>query len=276
MLNNEKITDLNITGIHNLKTFISILFLLVANTSFADDMRYYDIEVVIIENLSEQARASEIWPLQVNMVQAENTVQLGEPVLSDWLPQDKEIDMKLSYKKLPSKNYHLNEEVERISESKTHRVIFHTAWRQPGLDKNQALPIHFTKEVAPLIIEKDLTETQISNQIEQDSALPLLPTKEPTPAILEGILRVTLSRYLHLEAELTFKNKLPEVIKSDNPFSVLDNEQERTELEKQGVIHLKQKRRRIRSNELHYVDHPVLGILVNITRYELPEETATK
>lgn len=276
MLNNEKITDLNITGISNLKTFISILFLLLANNSFADDMRYYDVEIVVIENLSEQARASEIWPLQVNMVQAENTVQLGEPVLSEWLPQDKEIDLKLSYKKLPSKNYHLTEEVEKISESKTHRVIFHTAWRQPGLDKNQALPIHFIKEVAPLVIEEEITETQFNNQIEQDREASLLAAKEPTPSILEGILRVTLSRYLHLEAELTFKNKLPDVIKSDNPFSVLDNEQERTELEKQGVIHLKQKRRRIRSNELHYVDHPVLGILINITRYELPEETTTR
>jgi len=276
MLNNEKITDLNITGISNLKTFISILFLLLANNSFADDMRYYDVEIVVIENLSEQARASEIWPLQVNMVQAENTVQLGEPVLSEWLPQDKEIDLKLSYKKLPSKNYHLTEEVEKISESKTHRVIFHTAWRQPGLDKNQALPIHFIKEVAPLVIEEEITETQFNNQIEQDREASLLAAKEPAPSILEGILRVTLSRYLHLEAELTFKNKLPDVIKSDNPFSVLDNEQERTELEKQGVIHLKQKRRRIRSNELHYVDHPVLGILINITRYELPEETTTR
>ena len=35
---------------------------------------------------------------------------------------------------------------------------------------------------------------------------------------------------------------------------------------------IKQKRRRIRSNELHYIDHPVLGILLRITPYEKPED----
>ena len=61
-------------------------------------------------------------------------------------------------------------------------------------------------------------------------------------------------------------------MKSDNPFSVLDNEEVRSEIQKQSVIHLKQKRRRIRSSKLHYIDHPVLGILIYITRYEKPED----
>jgi len=61
----------------------------------------------------------------------------------------------------------------------------------------------------------------------------------------------------------------------DNPFSVLDNEEERNKIQQQGVIHLKQKRRRIRSNELHYVDHPVLGILVRITQYIKPEDVVS-
>lgn len=46
----------NITGINSLKVLISILFFTLANISFAEDMRYYDVEVVIIENLSETAK----------------------------------------------------------------------------------------------------------------------------------------------------------------------------------------------------------------------------
>jgi hypothetical protein len=34
------------------------------------------------------------------------------------------------------------------------------------------------------------------------------------------------------------------------------------------VYHLKQTRRRMRSRELHYLDNPVLGMLVLITPYE--------
>lgn len=253
-----------------MKTLISVLFFVLANSSFADDMRYYDIEVIVIENLSEKARTSENWPLQVNLTQAEKTVQLGQPVLSEWLPQD--IDLKSSYKVLNSSHYQLTSEVKKIAKSKTQRVIFHTAWRQPGLDKNQALPIYFKHEVAapPAIEDEESNETADNDEIVSTQK------KNTSPSILEGILRVTLSRYLHLEAELTFKNKVPDMVKSDNPFSVLDNEDVRTEIQKQGVIHLNQKRRRIRSNELHYIDHPVLGMLINITRYEKPEDKSIR
>jgi len=230
-------------------------------------MRYYDVEIVIIENLSNVSRNSENWPIQVNLVQAEKTVQLGQPVSKEWLPKD--VDLKSSYKLLKANTYQLTDKVERISESKTQRVIFHTAWRQPGLNKKQALPIYFKREVpAPAIVE-DLSN---SDQSTEDGAI----ASKSTPAILEGILRVTLARYLHLEAELTLRDKIPDIENSDNPFSVLDNQSELSEIEQQGVIHLKQKRRRIRSKELHYLDHPALGILILITPYEKPENLAAK
>jgi len=237
-------------------------------------MRYYDIEVVIIENLTDEAKNSEIWPLQVNLIQPERTVQLGQAVMSEWLPDD--VDLRASYKVLGKKHYQLTSEVEKISKSKTHRVIFHTVWRQPGLDKKLALPIHFKREIlaAPVASEDENNPTQ---NTEATSSFETTDNKPLPSSILEGLLRVTLARYLHLEAELTYQNKIPEITDTDNPFAILDNENERNEMQKQGVIHLKQKRHRIRSNELHYVDHPVLGILIRITPYEKPEKiTSTK
>ena len=250
-----------------MKTLISILFFALINSSFADDMRYYDVEIVIIENMSEEQKYSENWPIQVNLSRDEKTVKLGDPVLTEWLPEG--VDIEESYKILDSSHYNLTDEVEKISESETQRVIFHTAWRQPGLDKKLALPIYFKQEVSLPPVLEDENNTSKTQDI---------PANIKTlPSILEGILRVTLARYLHLEAELTLQEKLPEVKITDNPFSVLDNENERDKIKKQGVIHLKQDRRRIRSNELHYIDHPVLGILINITPYEKPEEqTETK
>lgn len=249
-----------------MKTLISILFFALINSSFAEDMRYYDVEIVIIENMSEEQKNSENWPLQVNLSRDEKTVELGEPVLSEWLPED--IDIEESYKVLDSSHYNLTSEVEKISESETQRVIFHTAWRQPGLDKKLALPIYFKHEVFfPPVAEDENIASQEQTQ-EQDTPENI----NKMPSILEGILRVTLARYLHLEAELTLQEKLPELKITDNPFSVLDNENERNKVKKQGVIHLKQERRRIRSSQLHYIDHPVLGILIHITPYEKPEE----
>lgn len=247
-----------------MKTLISILFFVLVNSSFADDLRYYDVEVIVIENMSEEEKNSENWPLQVNFVKDEKIVELGQPVLSEWLPEG--VDLDASYKELNSNLFQLTSEVEKLSESKSHRVIFHTAWRQPGLDKELSLPIHFIREIPATLVVEDV------KSLEQNPQQTTPANKKTTPSILEGILRVTLARYLHLEAELTFQDKLPEVIKTDNPFSVLDNENQRETIKKQGVIHMKQERRRIRSNETHYLDHPVLGIVVRITPYEKPEE----
>lgn len=260
----RKYVSTNITGNGNLKILISALFLILANSSFADDMRYYDVEIIIIENMNEEEKNSENWPIQVNLTKPEKTVELGQPILSDWLPQD--ADLKNSYKLLSAETYQLTDMVEKISESKTQRVIFHTAWRQPGLDKNTSLPVYFKREVpAPPILEVD--EDKFTQGIEK-----FVPDVDASPSILEGVLRVTLARYLHLEAELTFQNKIPEVVSSDNPFTILDNESLREKMKSQSVIHLKQKRRRIRSNELHYIDHPALGILVKMTPFIKPEE----
>ncbi|HFD33432.1 MAG TPA: hypothetical protein ENJ28_12090 [Gammaproteobacteria bacterium] len=251
-----------------MKTLISTLFFIMVNVSFADEMRYYDVEIVVIENLDEGQRASEKWPLQVNLTLPEKIITLGQPFDKEWLP--KEADSKESYKVLNSSHYQLGSEIEKIDESKKQRVIFHTAWRQPGLDKNLSLPVYFKREVPapPVLEDENQAETNLENE----------PTSEniTTPSILEGILRVTLARYLHLEAELVFQNKIPELPKSDNPFEALDNESMRKALQKQGVIHFKQKRRRIRSNELHYLDHPVLSILVRMTPYEKPENTGLR
>lgn len=252
-----------------MKVLLTTLFFIVANTGFAEDMRYYDVEIIIIENLTDAAKNAENWPLEVNLTQAEKTVQLGETVNSEWLPQD--VDLKSSFTVLSSSQYQLSEQVEKISESKKQRVIFHTAWRQPGLNKEIALPVYFKREISPAPVIEDKNAANTSNE-EASSFTDTKQEVNKMPSILEGILRVTLARYLHLEAELTLRNKLPEITISDNPFSVLDNEKERDAMQKQGVIHLKQKRRRIRSTELHYLDHPVLSILVRMTPYEKPED----
>lgn len=251
-----------------MKVLLSLLFVILANNSFAEELRYYDVEIVVIENLTDQAKNAENWPLEVNLNLPEKTVQLGEPVLNEWLPKD--VDLKSSFKLLKPASYQLTKEIKKISESKTQRVILHTAWRQPGLDKKLALPVHFKREIpAAPVIEKNNN----SNSEETSSLTNNTQQLNSRPSILEGLLRVSLARYLHLEAELTLRNKVPPATISDNPFTVLDNETDRDEIEKQSVIYLKQIRNRIRSNELHYIDHPVLALLINITPYLKPEES---
>ena len=66
---------------------------------------------------------------------------------------------------------------------------------------------------------------------------------------LSGHIGVTLGRYLHVNTHLWLQ---PDLSRDD--FAVLSES------------------RRMRSNELHYVDHPHMGVLINITPFE-PDTT---
>ena len=65
---------------------------------------------------------------------------------------------------------------------------------------------------------------------------------------LNGLVRVTRGRFLHLETDLVLNDA-----NSSTPYRI-------------------QLRRRMRSGELHYVDHPKLGILIQAERYQPASE----
>ena len=82
---------------------------------------------------------------------------------------------------------------------------------------------------------------------ERGQAVPLeLRTTDSSGALLQGTVSVALSRYLHLTADLR-------LIESEAGASMTLRET-----------------RRMRSGELHYLDHPRFGVLVRITPYEKP------
>jgi len=68
---------------------------------------------------------------------------------------------------------------------------------------------------------------------------------------LQGLLRLSRGRYLHLDTDLLLRDAA-----SSQTYRIR--------------LH-----RRMRSGELHYVDHPKLGILVQAERYEAPEPVET-
>ena len=272
-----------------MKVLLSALFFLFVSisNSFAEELRYYDVEIIVIQNQSPEAKASEHWPLEVNINKPVNTVELGMQPATEWLPID--ADYSISFNELQPEEYQLNAEIEKIAQSSSQRVIFHRAWRQPGLDDKIAMPVYFKQKVSelPLDAHSNIQPTNGSESTHLNSNMldsQMLDTAplESYSSTLEGIFRVTLSRYLHLEAELIYREKLPAVTETEylenNESFFNETINSNATDNKQGVIYLKQTRNRMKSNELHYIDHPVLGILVKITPYIKPEvdETAIK
>ncbi len=64
------------------------------------------------------------------------------------------------------------------------------------------------------------------------------------------------------------------VYRKDNnaePVNLFDTHYIDTKEERPFVYHL-QDRRRMRSSELHYLDHPIIGVIVIIRPFEVPKE----
>ncbi len=129
----------------------------------------------------------------------------------------------------------LKEKYKRVSASSEYNILFYGAWRQAGLAKDEAFEININ----------DLKNNHGSKSTNT----------------LSGKFKLILTRYLHIYSELEYLRK---------PISTTDEQLELTEISNESYP-LKS-HRRMRSKELHYIDHPLVGILIQINPVEKKEE----
>ncbi|MES9951660.1 MAG: CsiV family protein [Candidatus Thiodiazotropha sp. 6PLUC2] len=139
----------------------------------------------------------------------------------------------IAYRALPAVEKSLTEAWSIMRRSRDYRPLYHIAWRQPVTHPDRATPLYF------------------SLKPKSNSAF-----DEPLPR-LEGRIKFGVKRYLHLETDI--------LLRAENSNS----------LSEEGYgpsfrSYRMQDKRRMRSGKLHYLDHPVLGVLAIAKRYEMP------
>lgn len=134
----------------------------------------------------------------------------------------------------------LTENAESIKQSKGYRLLSHFAWRQPGLDTENATAIRVRagngfKMFIP-------NEYQIYPDFipAAQSASLSAAEREISSTVVNGTIKVRLGRFLHLDAKLVFTDT-----KLATSYRLNHN-------------------RKMRSRELHYLDNPKFGMLVKI------------
>ncbi|MEX0448288.1 CsiV family protein [Spiribacter sp. 221] len=115
----------------------------------------------------------------------------------------------LGYRQLPASQHSLGRAARRIDSREGFRVLWHTAWEQPGLGPARVQPV----------------------------ALPIQLRAEG----ISGFIRVYRQRFLHVETELRYAQ-------AEDRHWVMSTS------------------RRMRGGQQHYLDHPVLGLLVRVDR----------
>ncbi len=273
------------------------------STAGKPDPRYYSVEMIIFSYEEPDDSLSERWPENVQVELPNSYLQLYRP--SDITPEllkatQQEVQTRVKTNEqgetelvdtpvgvvplssqqradiknnrlpnffyMPKKKMQLNAQHNRLKRRNNLRVLYHEAWSMPVYDRANSTPI---------LIQGG---EQFDNLFE-----------------LEGSIEISVARYLHLDTNLYLRefeanhntnqanpadfnerlssqdssvSVLQQSTTAPNPsLALLGFRQYRVDT----IIPLKQSRR-MRSRDLHYIDNPRYGILIQLTPYNPEEE----
>lgn len=280
-----------------LTIIFSLSSLIAAASSQAETPYWYDVEVALIGYQDSQSIDHESWPEVVDKNSPEiiNGKQINDSTPWNWVDWWNEKPTKTSQfnvqrthetNKLKPLSKPFSEygpafadKMPKLENTKGMTVVWSKKWRQPIQSKQQSTSSDNTMAIAlkaPLNLTDTINKGQALDEIE-----------------INGNIHLYRSRYLHIVTELQVqhwrtladshelgknfssprssqlseKNIIPS--SSSSPLTTIDKIPLR-------AAHVNQSRR-MRSNELHYLDHPMLGILVRVTPVDYgtqPEDIA--
>lgn len=230
------------------------------------ELPWYEIELIIFTRNLQPTSLNEAWPSNPGTPDVDNARALQAGSV-----ETQSIETPEPYALLSEADFKLKTEFNRLRRSSSLKPEIHLAWRQPVTDKNSAQLLYLR---TPFAIE---AKTKIEKEVEAEIAAKAavgteiftgfeIITKTESPD-LEGTIRISVKRYLHVELDLLRHiTSLPSFVPYEQSFNSALTEQSQTDSSYRMQAH-----RRMRSNELHYIDHPLMGVLIKITPYELPK-----
>lgn len=223
------------------------------------------------------------------------------------VPADDTRDLPLAYQVLPPEQHQLTDIAAKIRRSGGRDLLLHVAWQQPTSDRQQADPVYLvegmTEPLSPVETEAagNIDPLTGADAIPSDSVMagdttrPVLRPEYASEADRDigpanprfvGTVTLSVERYLHIATELLYRR--PVIQHHPIPVSDLDLWYDRpypTLKEPQGPAYQQiaweairgfqlKESRRMRSTEIHYLDHPFMGMVVVVTPVTLPEPAA--
>lgn len=168
------------------------------------------------------------------------------------------------YEQLDSSSMQLNDALSKLNKSRDVRVIKYGAWQQ-AIEPDSTLP--------PLRI------SALTDVVQNESYY--------GETHLEGTLTIKRSRYMHIEADLfltsflfypernifdwllstsTIRHKTDSLLQAYKPDEIVLSKHSSSRIPSQ-VFRLHQSRR-LKYGEIHYLDHPAIGLIVTINKLE--------
>ena len=253
---------------------IPLLLCVVSLSGMAAD-RQFDIELIIFKRAVDAENLQESWPNQQPAIKLEQAASLEN---TEYL-ETKEVTL------LPYEEYQLTEQKEKLEQHAGYDVLLHTAWRQGDEGRASAPVFHIfagrdysekympdgSEKISPVATN---TDTGLAGIEESTIDNPLYE--------LDGKVQVYVQHYLFLEAELDLKSPSvreivledkelelasePETEETTVQFGNLEEVSPTLQVEKFLKSYRMKQKRRMRSSETHYLDHPLMGIVIQVRK----------
>ncbi|NOH70993.1 hypothetical protein F0225_06515 [Vibrio pectenicida] len=254
-----------------MKKLIPLLLLVVAMPSWAQ--RQFDIEVIIFKRALNPEQTAESWPDSLPELSMDKVGYLN----------DTNYRNRKGVTLLPSSSYKLNPQVQKLKSHAGFKILSHMAWRQGDGNRYVAPTFRikagrdfsgqFNSDGSPK--GTNLGTEIIDGVTEESISRPLYE--------LDGKLQIYVEHYLYADVQLDMRAPSTHEVKlEDTPliFTQL-SDSEQTETVQAGLmeditpkVHTEQflksyrmdQKRRMRSTETHFLDHPLLGIIIQVRR----------
>ena len=227
---------------------------------------WYQVEVIVFEQLRPDL-GGEVWFENPGLPSRSDSIDLITDVpdaagddqrtstgQGDQLPDNNGL---MPYLELPGNSLRLQRDERILKLSADYRPVLHVAWQQPGYDKDDGRAVHLEQLVESENPEDTLPPELAQIQIKEDRYAP------PEP-VIDGTIRLRTTRFLHVDVDIAyFPEKFLQTLRSQKQSAV--NPEQLLVNRNADYVRLTETRK-IKLNELHYFDHPLFGVLLQVSR----------
>ena len=223
----------------------ALIVLMTMTPAVADDTRWFEVQLLVFEHLG--GAGNEQWPADPVLPDTREAESLG-PAAD-----------RVAYARTRIEEDILPGHWKRLEDSEHYRPLLRVAWAQPGQERDDnaiALRINSEEQVEAPTYSGPWGFTM---EVAEEESEPVYR--------LDGTITVTLGRFLHLRPWLVLTEApddedAVDVGQTDSLTPLWMDEDQRLQR------YVLKESRRMRSNTLHYIDHPRFGILVRIDRLD--------
>ena len=217
---------------------------------------WYRLEVVLFA-YTEPDAGGEWWYENPGLPSRRQSIGLimetAEPVsgVTPGAPEEEELK---PYTALPKADYRLAGVRRVLASSGEYRPLLHVAWRQPGLD---------ARNVRAVRLDNTRFERKTAGPIEDEPEAGEVrdePEYTPPVKVFDGAVRLRKSRFLHLDMDFAYFPDTMEQLELELPAPAAGNRRVPA-----SYVRLTESRR-IKTDELNYFDHPLFGLIVEVTK----------